>query len=164
MSPSPPTHIRIPPLNPHTDSVLDEGAPSPGSPPLEYVPPRLQSHDNMTRRVSFSRPHPPPRRSSGIPLTRTISTTGGRSVRDTEAFLSPVSERPPIPSALAGGGARGVYATPLPKIPLAVLSIVSYITFNHTTTLKRVRSDHAWRVLISKCMHTIFTLHGRRYI
>ena len=165
MSSSPPTPIPIPPLNPLEDLAQDAGTPSPGSPPLGYVPPRLQLQENMLgRRVSFSQSQPAVRRSSGVPLTRTISTTGWRSVRDTEALLSPVSERPPIPSALTSGGPRGLYATPLPKLPLVVLSIVSYMTFNHSTTLKRVRSDHARRVPIGKCLYTIFTLYGRGYV
>ncbi|KAF8496942.1 hypothetical protein JB92DRAFT_2988573 [Gautieria morchelliformis] len=124
MSSSPPTNIRIPPLNLQEDSALDIETPSPSSLPVGYVLPHVRSQDNPGR-VSFSQPQPAFRRPGGIPLTRTLTggTTGGRSVRDAEVLLSPVYERPPIPSALTGGNSDGVYATPLPILPLVVLSI-----------------------------------------
>lgn len=127
MSSSASTNIPIPPRNLQDDSALEIGTPSPSSQQLPYLPPGVRSQD-IPGRVSFSQPAL--RRPSGIPLTRTFTggTTGGRSVRDAEALLSPVSERPPIPSALTGGGSHGLYATPLPKLPLIVLSIVSHIS------------------------------------
>ena len=142
MTSSPPTNVSIPSHVIQDDSALDLETPSPSSQPFGFVPPAVRSQDNPGR-VSFSQPAF--RRPSGIPLTRTFTggTTGGRSVRDTEALLSPVSERPPIPNALAGGSLHGVYATPLPILPLIVLSIVSFVESHRLNT--------SWKRQIRPC-------------
>ncbi|KAF8591246.1 hypothetical protein K439DRAFT_1402380 [Ramaria rubella] len=119
MASSPSQNIPIP-----AHSLFDESALEINTPPINSHPQFLhypQPRQDNQGRVSFSQPtfHRP----QGVPLTRTFSTTGDRSIRDAEALLSPMSERPPIPSALPGGGSQGVYSTPLPVLPLVVLSI-----------------------------------------
>lgn len=91
----------------------------PSAPPL-----KLQNSEQLGTPLpepSFRRP------GQDIPISTTF--TGGaarsRSIRDVEALVSPTSERPPIPSALSSTGPQGVYSTPLPLLPMVVLSIVS---------------------------------------
>ncbi|KIJ36368.1 hypothetical protein M422DRAFT_69767 [Sphaerobolus stellatus SS14] len=113
--------MALPPRNLLEDS--DEI--SPNSQPLSQSRVPLSRQDSLASgRISFREPaaHRP---SQNIPFTRTItaSTTGGRSARDIEPLLSPISERPPIPNALPSGGSQGLYATPLPILPMIVLSI-----------------------------------------
>lgn len=158
MASSPPRTVPIP----HNllDDSVGVGTPLPSAQPIGVTQPGLRP-DNP-RRVSFSRPAFQ-RPSQGVPITRTF-TGGTRGTRDEEAFLSPVSERPPIPSALAAGGAQGAYATPLPVLPLVVLSIVSHTPPTSCPCIQLVRSDHAWRILVGECVYTIFAFYGRRFV
>lgn len=118
MATNSPRHITLPPRN-----IMDisEDNATTSQPPGQRGPP-LTRHDSgriSIHRQSTRRP------SQGIPFTRTFTGgSGGRSGRDVEAQLSPVSERPPIPNALSSGGFQGLYSTPLPKLPMIVLSIV----------------------------------------
>ncbi|KAF8503894.1 major facilitator MFS-1 [Hysterangium stoloniferum] len=117
---TPPRSISIPPGNRLDDSAVEV---TPNSQPLGPIRPPALRHDS-TGRVSFSQPFQRPA-GLGVPITRTFTggTSGVRSLRDIEHVTSPPPERPPIPSALAASGPQGVYSTPLPKLPMIVLSI-----------------------------------------
>ena len=86
-----------------------------------------------------------------------------RSIADEELLLSPSgggSDKPPIPSALPQHGESHV--SPLPILPMIVLSIVSRFNYPRVEYGSKCVVGHAWRVSLCKRINSIPLIYGER--
>ena len=69
-----------------------------------------------------------------------------------------IPDKPPIPVAIQMSSVAGV--TPLPLLPMTVLSIVSR-RFRHPLFLTNMSKDDAWRVFICQCVGSMGLVYGQ---
>ena len=84
-----------------------------------------------------------------------------RSIADEELLLSPSgggSDKPPIPSALPQHGESHV--SPLPILPMIVLSIVSRFNYLRVECAWKCVVGHAWRISLCKRIDPIPLIYG----
>ena len=81
--------------------------------------------------------------------------------RNGDSTSTPSTERPPIPTMMTGSGEA--YMTPLPKLSMVVLSIVSPISSLFVWAILKVLIDlvYARRISLGQCINTISTEHGQ---
>lgn len=156
---SDPSPHRTPTPQRRLNTIIDESALDADDASPVRVPGTTESTPQGRRptfsgRVSFS---------GSIPYRSSIlnKLKGTAGDEESGSIRSPRPERPAIPSALQQS--PEVYSTPLPILSMIVLSIVrhTYLSLIFGFTIV---TDYAWRVLICKCVGTIFIIHGRKYV
>jgi hypothetical protein len=89
---------------------------------------------------------------SNLRLRPSFGNNGGQNPPST-----PSTERAPIPTMMQSSGET--YMTPLPKLSMIVLSIVSASLAFKFGRLPII-SDYAWRISICQCVDAFFAFHG----
>lgn len=84
------------------------------------------------------------------------------SRNDGGSVSTPSTERPPIPTMM--NASAEAYMTPLPKLSMIVLSIVSaqFLLSGHGGGPERYNVDYARRILIRKRFNAISPFYGQR--